>query len=490
MKNSRLYAHVFVALLLLLTACIKESPAPSPTPGAPTLTLTDTSQPTLTQQPTNTSQPTLQPTETPMNTLTPTPIPQTYRVVAYFPEWGYRLPYLVKNIETSGAANTVTVINYAFGLPAPDASGNVVCTIGNANAAYAQRYTAAMSIDGAADGATQPLRGHFNQLLKLKARHPQIKVVISLGGWSGSGWFSVAARTAESRQAFVSSCLSLFIQGNLPPRNHAGGAGAAAGVFDGFDIDWEYPVKGALPTNHYSPADAQNFVLLLQEFRSQFAALGRPDLLLTMAAPGPGQAGQYEIPNAHPLLDYIDLMTYDQRGAWSDGTGHHTNLCPSAHDPDAPRHRQSADRTVRLYRDTFGVPAEKLLVGSAFYGHGWSSVDATNNGLYRPGIALSESESSQSRYRDLVTLIGNGFTRFWDDTASAPWLYSPGQKTFWSYDDPQSLGLKAEYVRNYGLGGIMFWEISGDDAQGSLVSAIAGGLQATTPATDPCQGGQ
>jgi chitinase len=416
-----------------------------------------------------------------MNTASSSP---TYQIAAYFPEWRVRDAYFVRNIESAGSADRLTLINYAFGIPAPDpASGQIVPTHELPEAAYGQVYSAAMSVDGQADDPGQPLRGHFNQLRKLKARHPQIRVVVSLGGWTGSGWFSVAARTPESREKFVAACVDFYVKGNLPLVNGAGGPGAGAGVFDGIDIDWEYPVRGGLADNHTHPEDGANFVLLLAEFRRQFSAAGRPDFLLTAAVPGPGQARQYNMREAHAYLDFVMLMAYDLRGAWSGATGHHTGLCSSEYDPAPAEQRISSDATVRLYRDELGVPPQKLVLGAGFYGHGWKNVPDMHHGLFQPGVGLEEGGSS---YHILKHLPERGFTRYWDETASAPYLYNPAEQVFWSYDDPESLGLKAGYVRYHGLGGMMFWEIAHDDAQGSLVKAIDDGLKAEIPAKDPC----
>lgn len=408
-----------------------------------------------------------------------------YQVAAYFPEWGIREGYAIKNLISSGSAEKITIINYAFGIPGQDAkTGDIISTVDDPQAAYAQVYDAEMSVDGQADDPSQSLRGHFNQIRKLKVQYPHIKVIISLGGWTGSGWFSDACRTPEVCERFVRSCIDLYVKGNLPVVDGAGGEGAGAGVFDGIDIDWEYPVRGGLPENHYDPGDAANFVMMLKEFRRQYAIAGRPDFLLTMAAPGPAQAAQYNMDQAHELLDYVALMAYDFRGAWSPITGHHTNLCGSEYDPAPPAERVSGDRTVRVYRDTYGVPAEKLLLGCAFYGRAWQEVTGENNGLYQPGKGVS---GGGSEFYNLKIRIAAGCPRFWDASACAPYLYDPVERTFWTYEDQQSLALKAQYVKHHQLGGIMFWEISEDDSQGSLVQAIHDTLEGASPSADPCR---
>ena len=393
-----------------------------------------------------------------------------YQIAAYFPEWEVRRPYYVRHIDAYGLADKITLINYAFGFPGPDPqTGAITCQFRDSVAAYQQTYDSAMSVDGNADLPDQPLHGHFNQLRKLKAKYPHLKVVVSLGGWTESTWFSDAARTPESREKFVTSCIDVYIHGHLPEQNGAGGRGVGAGVFDGIDIDWEYPLSSGLASNHYHPDDDQNFVLLLQEFRRQYQAIGRPDLLLTAAVPGPAQAGQYRMESAHPYLDLVAVMTYDLRGEWDSTSGHHTNLYTSDQDPAPQSQRLSADATLRLYRDRYGVPARKLLIGAAFYGKAWKEVGPENHGLYQPGKA---TYLGGNNYRDLLLKMKQGYERFWDASAQAPWLYNPQEGVFYTFDDPESVALKARYIKEHGMGGVMFWEITGDDDQGTLVNTI------------------
>src|ERR1035437_1073979 len=184
---------------------------------------------------------------------------QKREIVAYYPEWGPALRnYYVKNIEISGSANKITVLNYAFIEPAPDSSGNITAKFMNPYQDYQKIYSANSSVDGVADDSTQLLRGQFNQLKKLKAMHPELKIVISIGGWTGSTWFSDAALTPQSREKFVNDCIDKFIYGNLPITKNAGGNCVAAGIFDGFDIDWEFPVTGGDEGIHHNKNDREN----------------------------------------------------------------------------------------------------------------------------------------------------------------------------------------------------------------------------------------
>jgi GH18 family chitinase len=403
-------------------------------------------------------------------------VAQAEEIVAYFIEWGvYNQPaYYVKNIETSGAAGKITVLNYAFAIPAPDETGDIVVQLDDPYAAYQQIYTGGtdgMSIDGVADAPGQALMGHFNQLRKLKLDHPNLKILISIGGWTGSTYFSDAALTPESRQRFVESCIDMFINGNLPEENGVGGSGVAAGIFDGIDIDWEYPVTGGDAGIHHNSNDDVNLSLLLAEFRKQLG----PDLLLTAATPASDfRAQNFRINHDQQYVDWFLLMSYDFHGTWERSTGHLTNLLTSPDDPSSDAFKLSMDSTVRLYHDTYSVSPEKLIPGAAFYGRGWKGVSSTNDGLYQSGRPASgKYEDGYNYYVDLVPLLGQGYTTFWDDKAMAAWLYSSSDKIFWTLDEPQSLALKKRYVDAYKLGGIMFWEISGDDSQGTLINSVA-----------------
>jgi chitinase len=212
----------------------------------------------LSASPKRTPTPTAGPTPQP----TPTPAPPSFggrRSVGYFVQWGiYRRNYLVKNIVTSGSATKLTHINYAF----PDISDTLACASGDTFADYDKAFDASESVDGVADPTTAgTLRGNFNQLRKPKLMYPHLKVVISIGGWTWSDKFSDAALPAN-RAAFVSSCIDRYIKGNFAPGI------VDPTVFDGIDIDWEYPgVCGS--TCNYRPEDTQNFTAILRTLTSR-----------------------------------------------------------------------------------------------------------------------------------------------------------------------------------------------------------------------------
>jgi len=398
--------------------------------------------------------------------------------VGYFTQWGIYGGFSAKSVQTTGQAGRLTVINYAFGNVSADGTcfeANAA-GVGDAWADYQRPVGAEESVDGVADTAEQPLKGNFNQLRKLKAKNPQLKAVISLGGWSWSKYFSDAAATDASRKKFVASCIDLYLRGNLPQLGSAeGGQGAGAGVFDGIDIDWEYPGGGGDAGNVVRPEDGRNYTLLMQEFRRQLDALsGRrgPHHLLTAAVPaGEAKADRLEVGKVAKQVDWLNLMTYDLHGSWEaqGPTDHHANLYSDSADVAADNNGYSADRVVRHYLDR-GLPAEKAVLGVPFYGYGWTGVAAGDkHGLYQAATGLARGGNLP--YNQIKDLPG---TVYYDRVHGATWKYDGTD--FWSFDTPELLARKAAYSRWQGLGGVMIWALDNDDSQGSLVAALDKGL--------------
>ena len=403
------------------------------------------------------------------------------RVVGYFLEWGiYGRGYRVKDVATSGSAAKLTAINYAFGNVAPDGAGGIACKLGDEWADYQVPWTAEQSVTGTEITWPRPILGNFQQLQALKERYPNVKVLISLGGWTWSRYFSDAALTPASRERFVSSCIDLFIKGNLPDPGWGGmgGPGAAAGVFDGIDLDWEWPGSDGNVGNVIRPEDKANFTLLAAEFRRQLdaygATAGRSYLLTAFlpAAPAKIDAG-FQVNRIFDSLDWGTVQGYDLHGAWEASTNHQSNLKSSKQDPAEPQF--SVDKTVEAYVRR-GAPPGELVVGVPFYSRGWTGVGSANNGLYQSssGPAPGTWEAGSDDYEVTKARLGQGFTRYRDGYQKAAWLFDG--TTFWTFDDPTIMNEKARYVRKENLGGIMFWELSGDTPDGELIDAIADGL--------------
>ncbi|MFB0827605.1 glycosyl hydrolase family 18 protein [Chromobacterium violaceum] len=417
----------------------------------------------------------------------PEPKPTVGRHVgSYFAQWGiYDRNYKVFNLVKSGGDKQLTFLNYAFGNVYADGKCGMVTRAENGNgdggdawADYQRSFAANESVDGKADSWNDPLRGNFNQLRKLKLANPQLKVLISLGGWTWSKNFGKFAATDAGRKAMVSSCIDLYIKGNLPVGENAGGQAAALGVFDGFDIDWEYPGGGGLPTNTVDPNDKQNYTLLMAEFRNQLNALSTANKRRYYLTAAIG-SGVDKIRNTEPAayssyLDWINVMTYDFHGGW-DAKGP-TNFQSNLYrDPAAPVTGDQVYYTVDDAVKTLvnaGVPRAKINVGLPFYGRGWAGVAAgpKGDGLYQvaTGPAKGTYEQGIEDYRILVKRSAKQFN---SPVAKQLWTYDGNE--FWSYDDPATIRGKLDYVRSQQLGGVFSWSLDGDDAQSTLLKTSA-----------------
>jgi chitinase len=364
--------------------------------------------------------------------------PQVHpRVIGYLASWGVRSKAL-RIADIPG--DRLTHIFYAFGR---------------------------VSADGRAalDDSSLDLE-NFRGLREVKRRFPQLRVLISLGGWAGSKYFSDAAATPGARRALVASTIDCFIRG-FPA------------VFDGVDVDWEFPVAGGLPGNSYRSEDRGNFTLLLAEFRRQLDSVGEVDerrYELTIAASArPWEVANLELAELPRYLDWINVMTYDYH---SGDTIAHFNA-PLYAVPGDPTPALNIAASLRLFLDA-RVPPRQLAVGVPFYGRGYGAVAPERDGLFQQADATGAPEwgSGGIDYRVLVSREPerHGFRRYWQREAQVPWLYNPERRIWITYDDSQSVELKARYAREQALGGIMFWELGGDD--GTLLRAVRRGLSA------------
>jgi chitinase len=370
----------------------------------------------------------------------------SYKRVGYFTQWGvYGRNFQVRDMDTSGQAAKLTHINYAFG----NVTGGQ-CAIGDSYADYDRFYSAAESVDGVADtwdaGA---LRGSFNQLRKLKQKYPNLKVIWSFGGWTGSGGLTQAAANPA---AFANSCFNLVED----PR--------WADVFDGIDIDWEYPNACGLTCDTSGPAAFRN---LMSALRSRFGSGNLVTAAITADGTSGGKIDAADYAGAAQHVNWYNVMTYDYFGAWAAGgpTAPHSPLTSYSGIPVAGFYSDAAIQKLK----SKGVPASKLLLGIGFYGRGWTGVTQSAPGGSASGPAPGTYEQGVEDYKVL-----KGRCPATGTVAGTAYGFCGGQ--WWSYDTPNTIAGKMSYAKNQGLGGSFFWELTGDTANGELISAIRNGL--------------
>jgi chitinase len=440
----------------------------------------------------------------PTATPTETPLPQGVSgkyVIGYFPEWGvYGRNYFAADLATY--MPKLTHLQYAF--INLDASGT--CKLYDAWAADEKPGKAPY---------TQP--GNLRQLKAMRdAVSPSTKLVLSVGGWTLSEYFSDVAADPSKRATMISTCMALLTKYG----------------WDGIDIDWEYPVQGGENGNnaaYHDDADGANLVTLLSELRT---ALGQSKVL--SLAMGAGEDKFRHIPMAQiaQYANFISPMTYDFNGAWQNETDHNAALFSNPSNPmntlGSVRARYYSDHAIKAHINGItqanawldndndgafdgqqiatvgGVPSTKIVLGVPFYGRAWANVNsATNQGLFQTGnngtltmggicncepdytelpLPIYDASTSPATFRQncgggsweesvfdfddiKAKLIPScGFKRGWDDAAKVPYLYGgtyANNKTGWvSYDDAESMCYKARYALNNNLGGLMLWEVT------------------------------
>ena len=404
---------------------------------------------------------------------------------AYFEEWGiYYAGYNIANLQQNGVAAKLTHLMYAFAnvtaTPAP------ACSIADSWADYQTPYLP--SVSGAA--YTGPLFGNFGAIQQLKQLHPKLKVLMALGGASAANTsaFASAASTVAGRQALAASCIDMFVKGNI-----ASGV-SAPGLFDGFNIDWEFPAA----------ADTQNFTALLKEFREQLDALSKTTgIRYVLSFDGPAGAQNYvniDLQHAADQVDFITVDGYNYAGSWTTQTNHASPLLDSRQDPLFGQ-QLDIDDTVNAYLKA-GVPPRKYTMGVPLYGAGWIGVPNVNHGLYQDSNGPSPVPMANGQglcpdttgatagcdyllsagvatYATLANLTANGYVKTYDSRRIAVSLYDPNAATFYTYDDPQTALLKMLYIDFKvpgGLGGAYVWAVKDDDANGTMVKTMAQGL--------------
>ncbi|MDQ0993077.1 glycosyl hydrolase family 18 protein [Streptomyces sp. V3I7] len=331
--------------------------------------------------------------------------------LGYFTEWGiYGRNYNVKNLVTSGSAAKITHINYAF--------GNVTggrCAIGDSYADYDKAFTADQSVSGVADTWDQPLRGNFPA-------------------------------------AFAQSCYDLV----KDPR--------WADVFDGIDIDWEYPGACGLSCDSSGAAALKN---VLSALRAKFGSAALVTAATTADASSGGKIDAADYAGAAEYVNWYNVMTYDFFGAFN-AQGPTAPHSPLTSYSGIPTQGFTTADAIARYKAK-GVPASKLLIGIGFYGRGWTGVTQDAPGGTATGAAQGTYEQGIEDYKVLRNSCPSTGT-----IAGTAYAHCGGN--WWSYDTPATIGTKMAWARQQGLGGAFFWEFSGDTAGGELVSAVNSGL--------------
>jgi chitinase len=369
-------------------------------------------------------------------------LPPGKLVIGYYPSWVSEGedPYPVSRIP----AHLLTHVNFAFADVSAE-TGTVVVGFPELD----------LPSEGGTGGA-----GNFAALNALKERNPHLKTLISVGGWTWSGNFSQAARTPESRARFAESAAAFAVQ-------HG---------FDGVDIDWEYPASDGLQEGN--PRDSVNFTLLLAELRLALDKAGQDEgrqYLLTIAAPASvSMAKRMQLNEIHKYLDWINVMTYDFAGEWSEKTNFNAALYPTSSplQPDDPELRKANVHDAMEAYLAGGVPIQKLVVGVPFFGKSWAGVPDENHGLYQPMEGTGRVGTSWER----VSTEHVDMEEFWEEEAQVPWLYDPVREIMITFENPRSIRLKGAYVRERGMAGAMFWQMTGDTDSNVLLKALLNGL--------------
>ncbi|HZR57904.1 MAG TPA: glycosyl hydrolase family 18 protein [Terriglobales bacterium] len=403
----------------------------------------------------------------------------------YFEEWGINYAgYNIADLEKNGVANELTHLIYAFGNVTP--TSPPACAIADPVAAY--QNSNLPSVNG--KPYTAPLYGNFGAIQQLKELHPNLKVLISLGGQAGNvAGFVTASASPAGRTALASSCINMFVKGNI-----AAGV-TAPGLFDGFNIDWEFP----------GPADKQNFTALLKEFRTQLDVLSKTTgkkYVLTFDSPAnPKKYVNIDLKATAAQVDFLTIDGYDYAASDEKQTNESSSLYDTATDPVHADARY-IDATVKAYRHA-GVPAAKYTIGLPLYAVGWTGVPNMNHGLYQNATAPSPvlladgsgpcpnpNKTNASPGCDTILTAGfatyltienlakrDGYITWYDSTRIGATLYNPSNGIFYTYDNPASIAAKTAYIKKNKLGGAYVWALNDDDANTSLTKAIIAGLK-------------
>jgi chitinase len=347
------------------------------------------------------------------------------------------LVFVLFAVYAEGQGNSIKVIGYFSGkadqvesIPAKELSHVIY--------SFCHLQGNRLGVDSKQDSLT------ITKLVELKKINPHLKVILSLGGWGGCAPCADVFSSQEGRIEFAKSVLRLSQQFHT----------------DGIDLDWEYPAIEGYPGHAYHSSDRENFTELIVRLRKELGS----QLEISFAAGGFKKFLDESVnwPAVIPLVDRVNIMTYDLVNGYSKVTGHHTPLYSS------DKQAESTDFAVQ-YLIKKGVPKNKMVIGAAFYARVWEDVPPANHGLYQSGN-FKMGINYKNFNRELSA--ANGFQSFWDNATQAPYGYNAAKKLFATYDDKRSIQLKTKYAIDLGLQGIMFWELSLDNYADGLLSEI------------------
>ncbi len=385
-------------------------------------------------------------------------------IIGYYPAWQWYDRAGLVNPQTIPYSK-YSIINYAFFKPNFDGTLSGLDPWADENL-----------LQGKINYQTTPPSHYPNTSLVDLAHLSGVKVLISIGGWTQSFLFSGIANDPRKRGFFASDCCRIVEFYNI----------------DGVDIDWEYPGVAERDGKAY---DKRNFTLLLQSIRDSLNSLsqqtGRKYLLTAAVSASTSYMTHIEWSKVTPLLDAINLMSYDFHGSWNRETGHNSPLFSTAED-DSPTH---VDAAVLALTKKYGVPASKINIGAAFYGRSMKTQDtpylmsATTGKV--DSLTFQEDEGSPQYYNILKKKYA--FEEHWDDYAKVPYLTGKHDvNTFVSYDDERSIAIKGHYIRAKKLRGAIVWEMTGDCIQTEdnsfktpLIDALIAGLKNPLPIVKP-----
>lgn len=288
----------------------------------------------------------------------------------------------------------------------------------------------------------------IQHLVELKKRNPALKIILSIGGWGGCAACSEVFSTDTGRNEFSHSVKQLNEYFKT----------------DGIDIDWEYPAIEGYPGHQYMSSDKQNFTALIQSLRKELG----DKYEISFAAGGFEKFLQQSVEwdKIAPIVNKVNLMSYDLVNGNSTVTGHHTPLYSTK------EQIESADNAIRFF-DSIHFPLNKIVIGAAMYGRIFNVNNDAGNGLYQSG---SFDQGISWKNFDKKMMQQQGYVYYWDDTAKAPYMYNKTLKKLFTYDDEQSMTFKTQYAVDKHLNGIMFWQLGDDKPVNGLLDAIDNAL--------------